>query len=212
MPSCVRRVWLGSLFGIGLALSWVPTASAEPRAARTGPAELGKLVKQGGRAVARRDWDEAAHDFREAVQLAPDDARLRERLRRVLERRALAREARALHPPPSPIGFSDGPRDPGLVPMYKDLRWNAQLRREAFEARAEAEAARAAPDDRRLAELRRKAAAEKAEEDRLGAAIAEEMSNDEKSEADEPKAFEGIGGVNGTGGTQGVGGAPAPLR
>lgn len=84
------------------------------------------LLKQGERACARHDWDEAVQDFREALKIAPDDARLREKFRRALDRRARVREATAARPPPEPPGMSDGERDPDLVPMFKNLRWKAR--------------------------------------------------------------------------------------
>jgi hypothetical protein len=158
-------------------------------------AELKGLAKRGGAACARHDWDEAIRDFSEALKIAPDDAPLREKLRHVLDRRARVREATAARPPPEPPGMSDGERDPGLVPMFKDLRWKARLKREALEARAEAEAARPKPDNKKLAKLRQDAAGIKAEEDDLNASIDEEQRKDAESKAEMEKAFEGIRGV-----------------
>jgi predicted nucleic acid-binding Zn-ribbon protein len=91
--------------------------------------------------------------------------------------------------------MSDGERDPGLVPMFKNLRWKARLKREALEARVEAEAARTNPDDKKLAKLRQDAARVKAEEDDLTSSIDEEQKKDAQSKAEMEKAFEGIRGV-----------------
>jgi hypothetical protein len=145
--------------------------------------ELKALAKRGESACARHDWDEAVQDFGEALKIAPDDSRLREKLRRALDRRARVREA------------SDGEPDPGLVPMFKDLRWKTRLKREAVEARAEAEAARANPDEKKLAKLRQDAAGMKAKEDDLTASIDDEKKKDAESKAGMEKAFEGIRGI-----------------
>jgi len=177
--------------------------------ARAGDAK--KLVKDGDRAAARRDWDEAAaSDYGEAAKLAPDDARLREKLRRALDRRARACEARAAKPPPAPEPippmFEKPRQDGSLQTMWlQDRRWRTQLAREALEARADAEAARPKPDDAKIAKLRAGAAEKRKEEDSLTAQIAMRKVNDEaagvKNEKEREKAFEGVGGV-------GVGGKP----
>lgn len=164
------------------------------REARFAP-DLKELVKRGQSAYARRAFDEAVEDFSEALKRAPGDVGLREKLERALDRRARAREAIAARPPPTPVGMSDGPRDSGLVAMFKDLRWQARLKREAFEARAEAEAALPNPDEKKLARLRDEAAGKKAEEDRLTAAIADEQKKEAASKAEQEKAFEGFPGI-----------------
>lgn len=160
------------------------------------PAQLKDLVKRGGSACARGEWDEAVQDFGEALQIAPDDARVHDKLRRALDRRAQAREALAARPPPPHSGMSDGARETGLAPILENLRWQARLKREALEARAEAEAARSSADEKKLAKLRRDAADLKAEEDHLTAAIADAQKKEAASQAEEDKAF---GGVHGTG-------------
>lgn len=160
------------------------------------PAPLKDLVKRGGNACARGEWDEAVQDFGEALKIAPDDARLRDKLRRALDRRAQAREALAARPPPPPSGMSDGAQENGLAPIFENLRWQARLKREALEARADAEAARPSPDEKKLAKLRRDAAGLKAEEDHLSAAIVDAQKKEAASKAEEDKAF---GGVHGTG-------------
>jgi len=159
------------------------------------PAKLKELIKRGGSACARRDWDEAVQDFTEASKLAPNDTRLREKLQRALDRRARAREATAAKPPPPPPGMSDREQDTGLVPIFKTLRWQAKLKREAFEARADAEAARPNPDTKKLSKLHQGAAGMKAEEVRLTAAIAEAQEKDAASRAEQEKAFDGVAGV-----------------
>jgi hypothetical protein len=160
------------------------------------PAQLKDLVKRGGSASARGEWDEAVQDFRAALEIAPDDPRVHDKLRRALDRCAQAREALAARPPPPPVGMSDGPRETGLAPILENLRWQARLKREALEARVEAEAARPSPDEKKLAKLRRDAAGLKAEEDHLTAAIADARKKEAASRAEEDNAF---GGVHGTG-------------
>ncbi len=91
--------------------------------------------------------------------------------------------------------MSDGERDPDLVPMFKALRWKTRLKREALEARAEAEASRANADETKLAKLRRDAASMKVEEDNLTASIENEKRKDAASKAEMAKAFNGIRGV-----------------
>jgi hypothetical protein len=179
--------------------------------ARAGDAK--KLVKDGDRAAARRDWDEAVSDYGAAAKLAPDDARLRDKLRRALDRRARACEARAAKPPPAPEPippmFGRGPATSLQAMWLKDRRWHTQLAREALEARADAEAARPKPDDAKIAKLRASAAEKRKEEDSLASQIAEQKRNDEaardKSEKEQEKAFEGVGGL-------GVGGQPKTLK
>jgi len=175
--------------------------------ARAGDAK--KLVKDGDRAAARRDWDEAASDYGEAAKLAPDDARLRDKLRRALDRRARACEARAAKPPPAPEPIPpmfEQPHGSSLKAMWlQDRRWHTQLAREALEARADAEAARPKRDEATIARLRAGAADKRKEEDSLAAQLAEQKRNDEaaavKNQKEMEKAFEGVGGL-------GVGGQP----
>jgi hypothetical protein len=157
------------------------------------------LVKEGDRASARGDWEGAAHAFGEAAKAAPHDARLRERFLRALDRRARAREARAANPPPPPT-MSDGPQESATVLMFKSGRWNAQLKREALEARADAEAARTTPDDARIARLRRTAAKQRTQEQLLTALINRAQQKDGADKIEMEKAFEGMGGVEGIGG------------
>jgi hypothetical protein len=159
------------------------------------------LVKEGDRASARGDWEGAAHAFGEAAKAAPHDARLRERLRRALDRRARAREARAANPPAlPPPGMSDGPQESATVLMFKSGRWNAQLKREALEARADAEAARTTPDDARIARLRRAAAKQRTQEQLLTVLINRAQQKDGADKIEMEKAFDGMGGVQGIGG------------
>lgn len=175
-----------------LALGGAAGAQMAPSVEGGHRAELTGLARRGGSACARHDWDEAVQDFSEALKIAPDDPRLREKLRHALDHRARVREATAARPPPEPPGMSDGERDPGLVPMFKDLRWKARLKREAFEARAAAEAARANPDEKKLAKLRQDAARKKAEENDLTASIEDERRKDAESKDEMEKALGGI--------------------
>ena len=138
----------------------------------------------------------SAEDGRPA-KAAPADARLRERRRRALDRRARQCEARAAHPPPlPPPTMSDGPQDSATVLIYKDGRWKAQLKREAFEARADAEAARTKPDETRIAELRREATQQRQQEDLLTLLIKREQQKEGADKIEMEKAFQGIGGVD----------------
>src|SRR5262245_40189906 len=82
-----------------------------------------------------------------------------------LDRRARELEALAADPPLPPPGLSDGPQDSGEVMLLKSERWRVQLKREAAEARAVAEAARPKPDRRKVGVLRKRAARYRAEED-----------------------------------------------
>jgi tetratricopeptide (TPR) repeat protein len=156
------------------------------------PAQLKDLVKRGGSASARGEWDQAVEDFRAALKIAPDDARVHEKLRRALDRRAQAREALAARPPPPPSGMSDGAQENGLAPIFENLRWQTRLKREALEARAEAEAARPSPDEKKLAKLRRDAAGLKAEEDHLTTEIADAQKKEAASKAEDDKVFGGV--------------------
>jgi len=165
-----------------VAVAFLAAGSGRPARAADESAALKKLVKDGDRAVARRDWDEAARDLGEAAKLAPDDARLRDKLRRALDRRARGCEARAAKPPPlPPPAMSDGPQEDAMVLVFKTLRWHIQLQREAVEARGDAETARARPDEAKIARLRGVATAKKKDEERLTARIAEEQAKDEAS-------------------------------
>jgi len=143
----------------------------------------------------------------------------REKLREAIERQErLDRRARELediaaHPPPQPIGMSDGPRDGGLAVIFKDARWKAQLKREAAEAKLAAAEARTKPDRKKVAKLRAEIARLKADEKRLTALITQEQKKEREEEAtrqaDMEKAFRGVGGVG-----LGVpdGGTPARIR
>jgi hypothetical protein len=175
-------------------------AAASGRAADQ-TATLKTLVKDGERASARHDWDAAARDYGDAAKLAPDDAHLRAKLRRALERRVRACEARAARPPPlPPPAMSDGPQDGAMVTVFKVLRWHLQLKREALEARVDAEAARERPDAAKIARWREAAAALRKDEQEAGAGAAREQAKDEASRKEGEKAFdkafEGIGGVD----------------
>jgi len=196
-------IWRGRFVALLLVvlLTGAARAQSAPTAKVEGPhpAQLKDLVKRGGSAAAHGEWDDAVQDFREALKIAPDDARLREKLRRALDRRAQAREALAARPPPRPSGMSDGPREDGLAPILENLRWQTRLKREALEARAEAEAARPDADEKKLAKLRRDAAGLKAEEDHLTAAIVDAQKKEAASKAEEDKAFEGVHGGIGRG-------------
>ena len=162
-----------------------------------GQPEPEALVKEGDRASARGDWEEAAHDFGEAAKAAPPDPRLREKLQRALNRRARAREARAAKPPPlPPPTMSDGPQEGATALMFESGRWHAQLKREALEARADAEAARTRPDKARIARLRREAAKQRTQEELLALLIKQEQQKDGADQIERQKAFEGIGGVD----------------
>jgi hypothetical protein len=182
-------------------------ARAEPGAStRTGGAENvdagpEALIARGTRAYAHRDWNEAARDFRAALERTPDDARLRAKLRRALERRAEAREALAAHaPPPPPPSMSDGTREPPDVSVLKDVRRQVQLRRAALEARIDAESARPRPDEKRLAKLRADAATIKAEEDRLTIKIHAALDDaDAFRAAEEQRTFPGVTKTRGIG-------------
>jgi septal ring factor EnvC (AmiA/AmiB activator) len=101
--------------------------------------------------------------------------------------------------------MSDGAQENGLAPIFENLRWQTRLKREALEARAEAEAARPTPDEKKLAKLRRDAAGLKAEEDHLTAAIADAQKKEAASKAEDDKVF---GGVQSTG--LGAGGPKSP--
>lgn len=180
-----------TLAGTARAQNTLPTAKGQGGHA----AEIKELAKRGGSAYARGEWDEAVKDFGEASKIAPDDARLRDKLRRALDRRALAREALAARPPPRPSGMSDGPPDLGLAPILEDLRWQTRLKREALEARSEAEAARDKPDGKKLRRLRQDAAGLKAEEDHLTAAIADAQKKEAASNAALDQAVEGSSGI-----------------
>jgi hypothetical protein len=162
-----------------------------------GQPALEALVKNGDRASARGDWEDAAHDFGEAAKAAPHDARLRGKLQDALERRARAREARAAKPPPlPPPTMSDGPQDSATVLIFKGGRWQAQLKREALEARLDAEAARMRPDKARIARVRREAAKQRTREERLTVLIKQEQQKEGADKVEMEKAFEGIGGVD----------------
>jgi len=101
--------------------------------------------------------------------------------------------------------MSDGPPESGLAPILEDLRWQTRLKREALEARAEAEAARDKPDAKKLRGLRQDAAGLTAEEDHLTAAIADAQKKEAASRAGLDQAFEGSQGM-------GVGLGHAPGR
>jgi hypothetical protein len=181
-----------ALAGARVAHAQTATAAETPGAR---PAELKKRIRKANDAYARRQWEEASFQLREALTLAPDDARLRDKLRRALERRAQACEAKAADPPPPPLGMADGPR-PGLVTgLLEERRWHAALRRAALEARAEAEAARPHPDDGKLAQLRRDLAAVKAEEAEMARAVYDERKRAGDAHVAQEKAFEGVGGI-----------------
>jgi hypothetical protein len=189
-------IWRGSFAAVLLVGVLAGEARAQTAAAAKveggHPAQLKDLVKAGGSASARGEWDQAVQDFRAALKIAPDDVRLRDKLRRALERRAQAREALATRPPPRPSGMSDGAREEGLAPILEDLRWQTRLKREALEARAESEAVRPNADEKKLAKLRRDAAGLKAEEDHLAAAIADAQKKEAASKAEDEKAFGGV--------------------
>jgi hypothetical protein len=201
-------------FLIGLAAMLIAGADGRARAA-DGAADPKPLVKDGDRAAARRDWDAAASDYGEAAKIAPDDARLRDKLRRALDRRARACEARAAKPPPAPQPIPpmfEQPHDSSLEVMWlEERRWHTQLAREALEARADAEAARPKLDAAKIARLRAGAADKRKEEDSLSAQIAEKRAKtaaaNAKNEKEMEKAFEGVGGL-GVGG----GGGAKPMK
>ena len=182
---------------LSVAAEWEARAGDAAPVAREGDpaAALKKLVQEGDSASARPDWDAAARAYAEAAKLAPNDGPLRDKLRRALDRRARARAARAANPPPYPA-MSDAPPDADLVLIYKDSRWRLQLKREAQEARADAEEAREKPDKERIARLRRHAAQQRAQEDRLSLLIREERKKQETGKAEMEKAFPGVGGVD----------------
>jgi hypothetical protein len=189
-------------------------AAARPRAAHAQPptpaetpnaraADLKKHVRKANAAYAHREWEEATSQLKEALTIAPEDARLRDKLRRALERRAQSREATAAHPPPPPPGMADGPRQ-GLVAIaLEERRWHAELKREALEARAEAEAARTYPDEEKLARLRRDLAAVKADQADMARAVSAEQKRDAEEKSAEEKAFGGVTGL-------GLGGSRSP--
>jgi hypothetical protein len=206
-----HRIDMGSLeinvrSSIGVAVTLlIVAAGGEARAGAAVPgapakdqaAALKELVRDGDAAAGRPDWEAAAHDFAEAAKIAPGDARVRDKLRRALDRRARAREARAAHPPSRPMSaISDAPPDTAMILIYKDSRWRLQLKREALEARADAEAARAKRNEGRIARLRRDAAKQRAQESRLSLLIDQEQKKDEAGKVEMEKAFEGVGGVD----------------
>jgi hypothetical protein len=168
------------------------TAAETPRAL---PAELKKRIRKANDAYARSQWEEATFQLREALKMAPDDARLRDKLRRALERRAQACEARAAHPTPPPPGIADGPRQGLVAVTLEERRWHAALKRAALQARADAEAERPHPDDQKLTRLRRDLAAVEAVSDEQKQAAADQAARD--------KAFGGVSRV-------GVGGSKSP--
>jgi hypothetical protein len=192
--SCARSRRLIFVAGTLLFVAVGGRARAEdapPPAADAGKLDLAKLVIDGDSASARRDWNEAAHDFGEAAKLAPDDARLRGKLRRALDRRARACEARAAKPPPPPAD-SDGRQGSATLLTYKTGLWRAQLKREALEARADAEAARATPDQARIARLRRDAHTQHMQENLLTLLIEQQEKNEAEGTTEVANPLGGI--------------------
>ncbi|HEX3902050.1 MAG TPA: hypothetical protein VH853_04315 [Polyangia bacterium] len=207
-------IWLGRFTAaflvavvLTIAIAWARTARAQAGTAaetpRALPAELKKRIRKANDAYARSQWEEATFQLREALKMAPDDARLRDKLRRALERRAQACEARAAHPTPPPPGIADGPRQGLVAVTLEERRWHAALKRAALQARADAEAERPHPDDQKLTRLRRDLAAVEAEEAEMAGAVSDEQKQAAADQAARDKAFGGVSRV-------GVGGSKSP--
>jgi hypothetical protein len=186
-----------------------PPADADRARAR---AELKKHIKKADRASAHREWEEAVFQLEEACKIAPDDTRLRDKLRRLLERRAAAYEARAAHPPPPPPDppppmfrtANDPPRGGIRTLLLGDRPWHAELKHAALQARIEAEAARPKPDESKLAQLRRELAAVEADQAQMAKTIADERAKAAAEQAAQEKEME-----KAFGGMQGIGVAPS---